>query len=97
MLWATDRIGSNSPLVTTVTTGTFLTLAMSRCPALSMYQRLTHKPRALYSHALRLSDWQLESGMTVWEPQSNLGASITVRLLYTDLLVAPRGLSDQSA
>ena len=35
--------------------------------------------------------------MTVWEPRSNLGAGITVRLLYTDLLVASRGLSDQSA
>ena len=70
---------------------------MSRCPALSMYQRLTHKPWASYSHALGLSDWRLVSGMTVWEPRSNLGASITVQLLYTDLLVASRGLSDQSA
>ena len=70
---------------------------MSRCPAISAYQRLTHKPRALYGHALRLSDWRLVSGMTVWEPWSNLGASITVRLLYADLLVASQGLSDQSA
>ena len=35
---------------------------VSRRPALSMYQRLTHKPRASYGHALRLSDWQLVSG-----------------------------------
>ena len=32
--------------------------------------------------------------MTVWEPQSNLGAGITVRLLYADLLVASRGLGE---
>ena len=70
---------------------------MSRCPALSAYQRLTHKPWASYGHALGLLDWRLVSGMTVWEPRNNLGASITVRLLYTDLLVASRGLSDQSA
>ena len=57
---------------------------MSRCPALSAYQRLTHKPLASCGHALGLSDWQLVSGMTVWEPQSNLGAGITVRLPYTD-------------
>ena len=30
---------------------------MSRCPALSVYQRLTHKPRASYGHALGLLDW----------------------------------------
>ena len=70
---------------------------MSRRPAHSAYLRLTHKPWASYGHALRLSDWQLVSGMTVWEPRSILGAGITVRLLYTDLLVASRGLSDQSA
>ena len=57
---------------------------MSRRPALSKYQRLTHKPWASYGHALGLLDWQLISGMTVWEPQSNLGAGITVRLLYKD-------------
>ena len=34
---------------------------MSRRPALSMYQRLTHKPWASYSHALRLLDWRLVS------------------------------------
>ena len=70
---------------------------MSRRPALSAYQRLTHKPQVSYCHALGLSDWRLISGMTVWEPRSNLGAGITVRLLYVDLLVASRGLSDQSA
>ena len=70
---------------------------MSRRPAHSTYLRLTHKLWASYGHALGLSDWQLVSGMTVWEPRSNLGAGITVRLLYTDLLVASRGLSDQSA
>ena len=32
---------------------------MSQCPALSTYQRLTHKPWASYGHALELSDWQL--------------------------------------
>ena len=57
---------------------------MSRCPALSTYQQLTHKPRASYGHALRLLDWQLISRMTVWEPWSNLGAGITVQLLYED-------------
>ena len=34
---------------------------MSRRPALSMYQRLTYKPGALYSHDLGLSDWRLVS------------------------------------
>ena len=68
-----------------------------QCPAPSTYRRLTHKPWASYSHALRLSDWRLVSRMTVWEPRSNLGAGITVRLPYADLLVASRGLSDQSA
>ena len=70
---------------------------MSRRPARGVYPRLTHKRRASYSHALGLSDWRLVSGMTVWEPRSNLGAGITVRLLYADLLVASRGLGDQSA
>ena len=62
---------------------------LSQCPAHSTYLRLTHKLWASCGHALGLSDWRLVSGMTVWEPQSNLGASITVRLLYKDLLVAP--------
>ena len=57
---------------------------MSRCPALSTYQRLTHKPWALCGHALGLSDWRLISRMTVWEPWNNWGASITVLLLYED-------------
>ena len=35
---------------------------LSRRPALSTYQRLTHKPRASYGHALGLSDWRLVSG-----------------------------------
>ena len=34
---------------------------MSRRPAPSTYQRLTHKPWASYGHALGLSDWQLVS------------------------------------
>ena len=34
---------------------------MSRHPALSTYQRLTHKPWVSHSHALRLLDWQLVS------------------------------------
>ena len=70
---------------------------MSRRPAHSAYLRLTHKPWASCGHALGLSEGQLVSEMTVWEPRSNLGAGITVRLLYADLLVASRGLSDQSA
>ena len=70
---------------------------LSRCPAHSTYLRLTHKLWASCGHALRLSDWRLVSGMTVWEPRSNLGAGITVQLLYADLLVASQGLSDQSA
>ena len=32
---------------------------MSQRPALSTYQRLTHKPWASYSHALGLLDWRL--------------------------------------
>ena len=69
---------------------------VSRRPALSTYQWLTHKSWASYGHALGLLDLRLVSRMTVWEPRSNLGAGITVRLLYADLL-ASRGLSDQSA
>ena len=61
---------------------------VSRRPAHSTYLWLTHKLWASCGHALGLSDWRLISGMTVWEPRSNLGASITVRLLYADLLVA---------
>ena len=52
---------------------------MSRRPAHSTYLRLTHKLWVSYGHALGLSDWRLVSGMTVWEPRSNLGAGITVR------------------
>ena len=58
---------------------------MSRCPALSTYQRLTHKPWASYSHALRLLDWRLVIRMTVWEPQSNLGAGLTVSRLCSSI------------
>ena len=58
---------------------------MSRCPARSTYQWLTHKPRASYSHALRLSDWQLVIQMTVWEPRSNLGTGLTVSGLISSI------------
>ena len=37
------------------------TVYLSRHPALSMYQRLTHKPWASYGHALGLLDWRLIS------------------------------------
>ena len=39
----------------------FLVCKLSRRPALSTYQRLTHKPRASYGYALGLSDWRLVS------------------------------------
>ena len=35
---------------------------VSRRPALSAYQRLTHKPRASYGYALGQPDWRLVSG-----------------------------------
>ena len=52
---------------------------------LSTYQRLTHKPQASYGHALGLLDWQLVIRMTVWEPWSNLGASLTVSGLCSSI------------
>ena len=58
---------------------------VSWCPALSTYQRLTHKPWVSYGHALGLSDWWLVIRMTVWEPQSNLGAGLTVSRLCSSI------------
>ena len=65
---------------------------MSRRPAPTLYRRLTHKPWASYGHALGLLDWRFVIRMTVWEPQDNL----ELVLLFQDLLVVSRGLSDQS-